>query len=620
MKFLPGRLTRRASVLAALAGCGGTSASNLPHDGGAPDATKKDSARDAGSFSDIVFGDSIGSGPKLGCSADLHDVVNAKGALVTTCPPDEGCAGGACVPACEAAAASQGTLGCDFVIATPSYYWQWVPGCFTVVIANGWSQPAAIQVSRLGESFGPPAYFGLIPVLWTTHQYDWPHVPTSGVPAGGVGIFFMSGAGSCGGPVATPTGTLTSTSVYTGYAAATGMGDAFHIVTSLPVTAYDLVGWNDESYGRHSFVSYELLIPTTAWSTNYYGIVPPRGAAKGSQGPQWGQIVAMEDGTTVDVVPDVTLPGGAGVAKAPASAVTTFSLNAGQFIQWQDSHDMSNTVISSNHPVGFTGGSTFGCYSSLTSASGVGVGYCESVHQQIPPIRALGHEYVAPPYTTRMASLAPESIPYRLVGVVDGTTLTFDPAGIAGAPVKVKAGEVVDFESTLAFHVTSQDANHPFYVAQMMTSGSVTGGARPGCGPGVGGLCSLGDSQFVNILPPAQFLHKYVFFADVTFPTTNLVFTRVKGPSGFEDVTLDCAGVLTGWQAVGTAGQYEVTNIDLIRAAVPNGKCNNGARTATSAGAFGLMVWGLDDWASYGYPAGGNASAINTVVVPAMPK
>jgi hypothetical protein len=93
----------------------------------------------------------------------------------------------------------------------------------------------------------------------------------------------------------------------------------------------------------------------------------------------------------------------------------------------------------------------------------------------------------------------------------------------------------------------------------------------------------------------------------------------LRGASGFEDVQLDCAGVLTGWRPVGTAGLYEFTNIDLVRANAANGRCNNGPHTATSAGTFGITVWGLDSLASYAYPAGGNARPINAVVVPPTP-
>ena len=43
---------------------------------------------------------------------------------------------------------------------------------------------------------------------------------------------------------------------------------------------------------------------------------------------------------------------------------------------------------------------------------------------------------------------------------------------------------------------------------------------------------------------------------------------RVKEPSGFKEVKLDCAGNLANWQPVGKGDLYQMTNIDLIRLGV----------------------------------------------------
>src|SRR5262249_29138878 len=111
----------------------------------------------------------------------------------------------------------------------------------------------------------------------------------------------------------------------------------------------------------------------------------------------------------------------------------------------------------------------------------------------------------------------------------------------------------------------------------------------------------------------------YVFFTDPTFGTTNLVLVREKTPAGFQDVAIDCVGNVTGWQPVGTDGRFELTNVDLVRT-TPNGTCTNGGHTASSSGPFSLTVWGLDETASYAYPAGGNAATINNVVVQPVPR
>ena len=131
---------------------------------------------------------------------------------------------------------------------------------------------------------------------------------------------------------------------------------------------------------------------------------------------------------------------------------------------------------------------------------------------------------------------------------------------------------------------------------------------------------TLGDEDYVNVMAPAQFLSKYVFFTDPTYGTTSLTFVRRKTASGFQDVSLDCLGAITGWAPMGSTGDYELTHVDIIRNGKKNGTCDNGGHVADSKGPFGLTVWGLDTYASYGYPAGGNVAPINTVIVPAGPK
>ena len=553
-----------------------------------------------------------GSGKTYMCTGDLRTIVDENGNVIMQCPDDQGCAGGQCIPACDAAAASKGSIGCDYQVATPSFYQGIKPPCFAVFLANNWPKDVKVTVSRGGMNYNVGT-FGKIATPGQP-ETSWPAVPTNGIPPGKVAVLFMSHdpASTNAGPLTCPVAPALSQtfgSALPGSGSApniTGRGQAWHITASYPVTAYDILPYG----GAKSYLpSAELLFPTTAWGTNYFGIVPLRG----SSAPQWGQLVAAKNNTMVTVFPNVALPGGMNggtVAPAPANTQTKYTLNAGEYIQWQESMEMSGTIIQSNEPVAFTGGQGYDCYNSMTSTGGG----CDSAHQQIPPVSAFGSEYVAIPYATRMASLAEESIKYRIVGAVKGTTLKYSPA-VAGGPTMVNGAQVADFEAVGPFIVTSQDTNHPFYLGQVMPGCSVSGGSRPGCGMNQQSCC-LGDEEYVNMLPPAQYLSKYVFFTDPTYATTNLVFLRVKTGGGFKDVNLDCKGVLTGWKPVGA--NYEITNVDLIRANVKNGTCDNGPHTASSAGPFGLMVWGLDWYSSYGYPAGGNIATINTVVVPPM--
>jgi hypothetical protein len=532
--------------------------------------------------------------------------------VVTTCPPDQGCSQGVCVPACAAAAASKGNVGCDFLVPTPPSYPPDLPPCFAVFIANTWPKPAALTVTRAGQIYDVTS-FGRIPQNGQPEAM-WPAVDATGIPADEVAVLFLSHdpnsifsetgeAMTCPVPPAVSMAMATSLDH-------TGQGSAFHITSTVPVSAYDILPYG----GAHThFPGATLLMPTSAWGTNYVMIATPVGTAS-PPGPLWGQLLATEDGTTVKLLPSVDLPALAPFPAAPKAMTATFTLSAGQYLQWQlpaTSSDMSGSVLSSDKPVAVFAGNRFFRLQPMDEPGG------EEAHGQIPPVSALGTEYVAAPYATRRKDLAPEAIPYRVVGAVDGTQLVYDPPTPA-APATLARGQVADFIVTGPFHARSQDDQHPFAAAQVMPTANLPGGSRPGAtAPKY--PPNLGDEEFVVILPPGQFLAKYVFFTDPTYPTTNLVLTRIAGPGGFEDVTVDCIGTVTGWQPVGTSGKYQVTDVDLLRAAIPSGTCINGRHTAESKAPFGLVVWGEDSYSSYAYPAGGNAAQLTTVTVPPTP-
>jgi hypothetical protein len=304
------------------------------------------------------------------------------------------------------------------------------------------------------------------------------------------------------------------------------------------------------------------------------------------------------------------------VAQAPANVTTSYSMQKGESVQWLvDTDQASGSVFQSDKPIALVTGSAYLCITSKTSSGGG----CDSTHQQIPPVSALGSDYAIAPFATRRADLEEESIPYRLVGAVDGTTLTYDPPQ-PGAPATVGSGQLVTFEAVGALRVRSQDKSHPFFVSQSMPGAIVTSGSRPGwtfnLEPATTNL--LGDEDWVVLLAPPEWQSKYVFFTDPTYGTTNIVVTRLREKDGFHDVNVDCLGVLSGWAPVGSSGDFEHTNVDMLRGGT--GPCKNGQHTAKSDGRFGLVVWGLDTYSSYGYPAGGSVAPINDVVVPPVPR
>jgi hypothetical protein len=604
------RTSAHGSILIALAlaawACGGssnaTSGGTTTGGGGA--------AGQGGQAGDGGFATGGSGGGSLSCSPDLHAVVDGTGAVVSTCPDDQGCLDGKCVEACAAAAGSHGNVGCEFRTTTTGSFPPALPPCFAAFVANTWPRPAKLTVSRGGQTLDV-TQFGRIPVNGMAEK-DWPAVPATGVPVGEVAVLFLShdpksNLPETGKPLTCPVKPAIEASTFL---AGSGKGEAFHIVSDTPVSMYDILPYGG---AESHFPSAQLLFPTSAWGTNYVVIATPKGTDP-NPGPLWGHVLASADGTKIDLLPSVGLPKSADFAEAPAGVKTSFTLDAGQYLQWElpaGSEDMSGTIVSSDKPVAVFAGNRFFRLQPMSAPGG------ESTHQEVLPVSALSSEYVVAPYDTRRKDLQPENIHYRIVAALDGTALKFDP-DIPGAPATV-GQKPADFQATGPFRVTSQDAGHPFSIAQIMDTCNLPGGTREGAtAPDF--PPNLGDEEFVVLLPPQQFLSNYVFFTDPTYATTNLVLTRVKTKGEFKDVSVDCLGTIGGWQPAGASGQYEVTSVDLVRADKGNMGCQNGRHTAKSDGPFGIVVWGLDSYSSYAYPAGGYAAPITSVVVPPEPK
>lgn len=577
-------------------GTGGGGSSNTTNDGGS--GAQGGQGQGGGFAGGIgIGGAGVGGSCGQGCTADLKKVVDCNGTVLQECGPDQGCANGACIDdPCEAAKVSSSSYGCDYWALKTDIIADAQGACYAAFIANTWSSPVHIQVERAGQVL-PVANFTRIPSGQGQGLQYAPYDPAAGLPPGEVAILFLSRESfgflpECPAPPA-----FTGDSGVLG----TGRGAAFHITTDRPVVAYQILPYGG---GSSAATSATLLLPTSVWDTNYVA-VNAYPASQVAPGLPSLDILAHEDGTEVTVLPKVAIQGGANVTGSAANQPVTYTLNRGEYVQITQSQELSGSPIQSNKPVGVWGGAS--CLNVPVNEY-----YCDTAQQQIPPVKAMGNEYAAVRYRARNG-LAEESPPWRIIGMVDGTSLTYEPTQPPGAPSELSLGQVFEFNHPGPFIVKSQDADHPFYVAAYMTGGDTKGGE--------------GDPEWVNVIPAAQYLDSYVLFTDPTYSETELVLVRRPSKNGeFADVLLDCAGPVTGWQPI---GPYEYTRVDLVTGDFQNvGNCSNGRHEIKSDLPFGVTVWGWGSPASqfftqhvsYAYPAGASVAKINEVVVVPEPK
>jgi hypothetical protein len=600
-------------ALAVVVACGSSNDQGWGTDGGDDGGTLVSSEGGAGGEGG-TFGTDGGSCAER-CGSDLRSVVDCNGNVIKTCPAGQGCApGGQCVAACQAATANKSSVGCDYWSVNPDTTFA-AGACYAAFVANTWDEPVTLGVEFAGQTLDA-SQFGVVP---SGSGQSITYTPLTGaqLAPGQIAILFLAQSGplqeyrpTCPGGV-TPAIT-TDPAPHT-----TSIGSAFHITATAPVVAYDIFPYGG---GVSAITSATLLLPTTAWDTNYVAVDAYAADSSASVG-SWPfiDVISAQDGTTVTLAPTVAIVAGTGVAGTAQGQPATYTLSRGQVLHIAQPAELVGSPIQSSNPVGLIGGSR--CMEVPETVQA-----CDSAHQMIPPVKALGYQYVASRYRDRWPGQT-EAPPWRVVGAVNGTTLTYDPAPPTGAPTTLAQGQVANFRSSGGFTVTSQDAQHPFYMAAYMTGAEMVGPETDG----------RGDPEFVGLVPPQQWLGQYVFFTDPTYPETNLAVVRTRKSDGtYADVSLDCSGTVTGWTSVGS-GAYQIASVDLVTGDFTSvGGCANGRHVMQSAAPFGLTVWGwgsavtggqidptqpqmggiYSQYVSYGYPAGASVQPINTVVVP----
>ena len=548
------------------------------------------------------------SGPecagKVICSRDLRSVVDAcdESRIVTACAPAQGCADGRCVAACDAAVSSGASVGCEFATLPPSRFFETHGSCFAAFIANNWATPVRIEAEYQGRPLDVKPSARVVRTSGENSSFE----PFDGeLKPGEVAVLYLAQSPEALGTkkdvwVRCPDGATPAIHEDVSLDGTT-RGSSFRIKTSAPVSAYSIWPFR----GGDSWVSTAtLLLPTSAWSRDYLVTTAGERILEARTNPT-AQIIAAEDDTEVTLIGSVAIQPGQDVEGSPKGVPHTYRLARGEVLQLAQPEDITGSRLVSNKAVAVMGGHE--CFRLPAN-----VVACDAAQQQLFPIRSWGHEHVVVPHLSRLSEGFEERYFHRIVGAVDGTLLTYEPARPTDAPKTLASGESAIFTTNGPFVVRSQDADHPIQVFTYMSSAEFSP-AR----------LFDGDPEFATVVPTEQYLDHYSFFVDMNYRNSHLVVVRAR-PDGreFEPVTLDCGGALEGWKPVGSQGKYEYVHVPLESASVHQkvgtGTCGPGRREMDSRGPFSVAVWGTDVYTSYSYPGGAAIRTINDVPPPVV--
>lgn len=368
--------------------------------------------------------------------------------------------------------------------------------------------------------------------------------------------------------------------------ATTANGQAYRVVSDLPITAYQFQPLDNTSPVFSNDAT--LLFPTHVLTGDYTAITGDATFASNDgfntsdlNTGAFVSVVATEADTTITLFPTAALFPGAyeDVTLQPGQVLTAISSERGA----PNYGNLSGTRVLADKPVAVFAGSV------STSEPSEGVTCCaDHLEHQMLPLTAWGTQYAAAPAAAATGGGNDASL-YRITGAFDGTALAYDPAPPTGAPSTIDAGQTVSFIIDAPFVVTTTDDAKPFAVSQFLLSNQYFGGlARPG------------DPTMIVLPATAQFQDKYVFLMPQGY-TRNVV--TVIRPSG-SPLSLDGAALADGmFLPLGALGAdtYEYAHVE----AAP------GSHVLEGDDPFGIIVSGNATDVSYGYAGGSGVGVIS---------
>jgi hypothetical protein len=227
-------------------------------------------------------------------------------------------------------------------------------------------------------------------------------------------------------------------------------------------------------------------------------------------------------------------------------------------------------------------------------AAGFNTCCADHLEQQMFPVKTWGTSYVA----TKSWDRGKESDIWRIIAAEDNTTVVLVPPPVASLNVPVlNRGEWFEFESRKHFEIHSTDEDKPILVGQFLA-------AQDAPNPNVGGQAQAddagtGDPAFILSVPVQQYRTDYV------------VFTPAEYEDNYVNITIPAGASLTIDGDVIPPGYFEIIGSGLYSVYRQRFK-NSGPHVISSSEPVGAIVYGYDQYVSYGYTGGLDLEEINS--------
>ena len=324
-----------------------------------------------------------------------------------------------------------------------------------------------------------------------------------------------------------------------------------HVTAERDVSVY---GLNRIKYTTDAYVG----LPVDALGTryrimSYTELLAPEAA-----------IVATANDTTVTVTPAAALVDG-----RPAGVPFTVELDLGETYQLSGAGDLTGTLVEADAPV-----AAFGAHACANVPRGTA--YCDHLVEQMPPLDSWGREFVTMPLATRSRGDT-----FRILAAEDGTRVAITGQADAVLDAGAYVERLIDGPATIT-------ADRPVLVAQYSNGSTFDS--------------SISDPFMVVIPPFEQFQANYTVTTPASGFQANFLNLVVRA-AGAGSVTVD--GVTLPADSF-----VPVPGSDFVGRQLTVGP---GDHRITSSEPLGVIVYGFDQYDSFGYGGGFGTGSIATV-------
>lgn len=289
-------------------------------------------------------------------------------------------------------------------------------------------------------------------------------------------------------------------------------GGVYRAKSDIPIIAYQHSPLKNSDSNDSS-----LLLPIKTLRQDYVvasypAWVDPKNVDGYGGRPSYFNIIALENGTTIEWTPPRDSAGNGVTVPAVAAGMTgSTKLNKLDILQVGAStltnmdyeiQDISGTIIHADKPIWVLGGA------SCARIPFESIGYCNHLQEQMIPIEYWGKQYIAAHAPLRNT----EKSYWRVYAGEDNVIVTTNPSQPPGTLVLNKKGDFKDIivKSGTSFTFRGTGAFMPVqYLASYAEAGK------------------SGDPAMYQTVPVEQFIKRYVFITGVDYPKNYAQIVRV---------------------------------------------------------------------------------------------